>query len=505
MTRVLLFGVPLLVLCAPAGAQTLSLSKAGGAAPGTTTLSLAGGPAGAPYIVLFSFDEQPTTVNGVTLEIPLTWIDFAGILPGFLGLLDAYGEASTGFALPAGLPAVLDATISIQAVAGLAPSTVSNLVRVTPAEPGTFEPALESPAVPVEGGGGVAAGNGEILFVGGSGPVAQRYDSRIEAWTLAGATFGVGLFSQTTPLADGRVLFTGGLDLATGQPTSAAAVYDPVAGTTTPLAMNAARAGHGASLLGNGTVLITGGFQVFDLTNLLLLFQSIQGTTEVFDPATNAFAPGPILLEPRALHTSTTLASGQALIAGGITLVPILNVPLVSNTAYRFNPATGSFGFPAFFGGARFLHSAVGLPNGKVLLVGGLTLDLTAFLTTGNPLDIVFGTRTDGQLYTPTLFGFGTFAAVNALSEGRAGAGLAVLPDGGALVAGGFNLAIDIPGGIFSATAASSADRFSTATNAFAPTGSMAAARLFPLAAPLPDGTVMVIGGGPFAAEIYQP
>jgi hypothetical protein len=32
----------------------------------------------------------------------------------------------------------------------------------------------------------------------------------------------------------------------------------------------------------------------------------------------------------------------------------------------------------------------------------------------------------------------------------------------------------------------------------------MAAPRLFPVAVNLPDGTIMVVGGGPANAEIYQ-
>jgi hypothetical protein len=485
-----------------AGAQSLSLGKFGGAAPGDTTLTVQG-PPGSVYAILFAFAEQPTSVLGMTLDIPLDWIDFAGLLPGFVGVIGPGGSQTATFPLPGGIPGLDAAVISFQAVAAPAPFLVSNLVRVTPAAQGTFEPALEDPPVPILGGGTATAPDGRVVFAGGSGPIAQRYDSRIEEWEDAGITFGVGLFSQTTGLADGRVLFTGGLDL-TGQPTAAAALYDPATGQTTPLAMNAPRAGHGASRLGNGKVLITGGFSSFDLANILSLFQGIQGTTELFDPATQTFAPGPILLEARALHSSTTLQSGEALIAGGLTLVPIVNVPLVSSTAYRYNPATNSFGFPAFFSGSRFLHSAVGLPNGKVLLAGGITLDLSQFIATGDPTTIVIGTLTDGQLYTPTLFGFGTFATVGALSEGRAGAALAVLPDGGALVAGGFQLTIDLSTATFVVGATASADRF-VLPGSFVPTGGMAAPRLFPLATPLPDGTVIVVAGGPPTAEIYQP
>ncbi|MBL8730510.1 MAG: hypothetical protein JNM25_18980 [Planctomycetes bacterium] len=48
------------------------------------------------------------------------------------------------------------------------------------------------------------------------------------------------------------------------------------------------------------------------------------------------------------------------------------------------------------------------------------------------------------------------------------------------------------------------ADRFTFNPNALAPTGSMAAPRLFPTALPLPDRTIMVVGGGPLDVEIYQ-
>ena len=263
------------------------------------------------------------------------------------------------------------------------------------------------------------------------------------------------------------------------------------------------RAGHGASLLGNGKVLITGGFQVVSLTDPLQLFAGIRASTELFDPATNTFAPGPNMLEARALHASSSLTNGQALITGGLTLIPIVNIPTVSATAYRFNPASNSFGLPAFMSGSRFLHSAVGLSDGKVLIAGGMTLDLTTFLQTLNPLDIIIGTRTDCQLYASSLVGFGTFTTVAGMQEGRAGAAIAPLPGGGALIAGGFQLTIDFATQTFVANATATADVFRQGPNTIAATGAMATARLFPITANLPDGTIMVLGGGG-NAEIYQ-
>jgi hypothetical protein len=505
MLRTLAFVSFALSSAGVAHAQSLALDKIGGGIPGNALFRLQGTP-GSQYILLFSLVEQPTPLPalGITLAISDAWAGPSMGIPGFFGNLDAQGSASPSVAVP-NEPGLAGLILPMQAIGNnVPPYVVSNLIRLTLQTTGTFAPALNSPPVPIAGGGTAVAPDGALLFVGGSGPIAQRYESRTEEWAAAGLTFGVGLLSQTTGLANGRVLFTGGIDVATGQPTANAAVYDPATQTTTTLAMGAARAGHGASLMNDGRVLVTGGLLTFNLADPLSLFQGIQATTEIFDPATNTFAPGPNMLEARAMHSSTTLTNGNVLIAGGLTLLPIVNIPTVSATAYRFNPSTNSFGLPAVFSGARFLHSATALSNGKVLLAGGLTLDLSRVITTGNILDLIVGTRTDCQVYTPTVLGFGTFATVTGMTEGRAGAAIAALPNGGALIAGGFRLTIDIATSTFEAVATATADRFAQGPNALAPTGAMAAPRLFPVAVNLPDGTIMVVGGGPANAEIYQ-
>lgn len=493
-----------LAMAAAAVAQDLTLDQKGGSVGGPVQLSLRGQP-GELYLMLFALQEQVTPIPGlgITLAIPDTFADVAVTMPGFFGNTNAQGAASASVVLPAD-PAIENLVISLQAVAGNGAFRVSNLTRVTPQVAGTFLPPRNQPPVPIAGGATTVAANGDVLFCGGSGPIAQVYRSRTEEWAQAGLTFGVGMLSQSTGLPDGRILFTGGLDLASGQPTAAAAVYDPSTGTTTTLAMASPRAGHGASAMGNGKVLISGGLAAFNLQAPLSLLQGILATTEVFDPATNTFTPGPTMLEARALHSSTTLTNGQVLIAGGLTVLPIVNLPSVSATAYRFNPATNSFGLPAVFQGARFLHSAAPLANGKVLLSGGLTLDLGNFLTSGNLQDLVLGTRSDCQVYTPSLFGFGTFATVAGMQEGRAGAAIAPLPGGGALIAGGFRATINPSTLQFELAATASADLLLPSENALAPTGPMAAPRLFPTTVNLPDGSVMVVGGGPAGAEIYQ-
>jgi hypothetical protein len=422
--------------------------------------------------------------------------------PTFFGVTDNAGAATAVLGIPND-PFFANWLLSFQAIAGSGTYRVSNLVRLTTQVVGTFAPALHQPPLPIIAGGTAPAANNELLFVGGSGPAAQMYRSRTEDWVAAGTTFGVGLFSQTTGLADGRILFTGGIDPTTGQTTANAAIYDPVAQTTTTLTMSTPRAGHGASLMGNGRVLVTGGLSALDLQNPLSLFTGLLVSTEIFDPVTNTFSAGPNMLEARGLHTSTTLTNGQVLIAGGLSLIPIINIPTVSSTAYKFNPATSSFGVPAVFSGGRFLHSAAPLTGGRVLLVGGISLDLTQFLLTLNPLDLIFTTRTDCQVYTPVIGSFGTFATATGMQIGRAAPAVASLPNGGALIAGGFELQINPQTQTFGFVPTATADLFSSNPNAITATGSMAAARVFPLSVNLPDGNIMVLGGG-VPAEIYQ-
>jgi hypothetical protein len=492
-------------LSAPALAQ-LSLDKQGGAVPGNVTFKLAGNPGQVYGIVLSTIEAQSEVLPGVFLDVALDQLGLTFSVPGLLGVLNGAGQASPNLITPNN-PALVGARVSAQALQGPAFSDVSNLVRVTLAAPGTFAESLNSPSLPIAGGAAAKLSGGRVLFAGGSGPVAQTYDSRVEEWELSGASFGVGFLSQSTALADGRILFTGGLDLTTGQPTAAAALYDPQAQTTVNLSMTTARAGHQATLLSNGRVLITGGFGNLTtgggtdiLTILIAAFQGLLNSTEFFDPTTELFTSGSNMLEPRAFHTSTALNNGDVLVAGGLTLIPIINLPTVSNTAYQYIPALQSFGLPKFFSGPRLLHTAVKLGDGSVALAGGLTLDLTTFLSTGDPADLTLGALSDVQRYTGGFFG--GFSSVGSLSEPRAAAGGIALPGNQVLFLGGFRVTLSAT--TIDIGPSQGADRYTLGSGVSA-TGSLTAARVFPLVTALDDGTVMVVGGGPLTSEIYQP
>ncbi len=489
-----------LVLCSLPALAQLDLDKAGGAVPGSATFLVAAGPAGAPYVVVLSTVEQPSEpLPGVFLGVGLELAQLVLTTPGLIGFLDGAGTASASVPIP-NVTALVGLTFSAQAVAGPSFDQVSDIVRVTPALPGTFAPTLSPAALPLVTAASARPDSTWQIYASG---LTQRYDAELESFESLGIAPLVGLFTQATELADGRVLFTGGLG-ANGQPTAAAAVFDPADGSTLPLTLAAPRAGHGASRLGDGRVLVTGGLSSFDLANPLALFASLRNDTELFDPVLNAFAPGPAMLEPRALHTQTALDDGGALLAGGLSRIPIVDVPTVAFTAVRWIPAFGGFGLPSVMQSPRLMHAATKLDDGRVLLVGGITIDFATFLTTGNVADLKLGTRADGEVFTGGFFG--GFATVpGSLSSGRALPGVAPLPGGGALVVGGLEVTLDLANPAATTFAVlSTADRL--AGNAFGPTGALVGgARFAPFVQPLDDGTVLVLGGGPPAAEVYQP
>ena len=481
-------------------AQGLELRHAGGALPGTTTLEVTGAP-GELYLIVGAVEEEQTPIApGVTLDVNLDYLDFTFMLPGFFGFLDGSGQG-TGVAVLPDDPFLLDVVLSFQAIQGAGLDAVSNLCRVTPAATGTVTRILNLPIVPLGAAAVSTQPDGSVIIAGGSGLLVRRYLPWLEDFEDVGISIGAGALSTATVLADGRILFVGGIGLD-GAPTDQAGLFDPATGDTSVISMTASRAGHAASLMSDGRVLVTGGFSVFDLTDVLGFLSGVQASAEVFDPATDSFSTGWSMLEPRALHTQTTLIGGKVMVAGGITLIPIINLPTVSATAYVYNPTLGTWGLPKLMNAPRLMHSAVALDDGRVLLVGGLGLDLSGVITSGDWTQLVVETRDDGEIYTDGFFG--GFQAVPGMSSRRAQAGLAALPGGGALVVGGLEFFYDASDPL--ATVFGLLETCEVLENdAWSPTGSMALPRLDPLCHPLHDGTVMLVGGGPLDVETYQP
>src|SRR6266498_2416511 len=129
--------------------------------------------------------------------------------------------------------------------------------------------------------------------------------------------------------------------------------------------VSTARAGHTATLLRNGKVLVAGGFQSFGVGS------SPTNTSELYDPATGTWSETGNLNGTRAWHAATLLRDGGVLIAGGWDGSSVLK------TAEVYDPSTGTWSVTGSFNSlrGRFDYSLTPLQNGKVLAAGGSDTD----------------------------------------------------------------------------------------------------------------------------------
>jgi hypothetical protein len=356
---------------------------------------------------------------------------------------------------------------------------------------GTFVATREGLAVPRAGHVATVFSTGKVLITGGGTTAAEVYipQSRSGSQTFdpeATTSPPARAEHAAATLLDGRVLLTGGTDgiVAASTPSALASadIWDPnavaVRVTPTGAPMTTPRRRHTSTTLIDGTVLIAGGLdaggapiarvEVFDpvlaslggatftaitaqlpipvadhtatrLTSGAVLLAGGSGASGpvasavVFTPS-NAFSPGnsealsgafgaPIpLAVPRARHTATLLPDGRVLITGGLTAGGVATA-----TAEIFDPtlnggAGGTTPLASTLPGPRLDHRAVLLDTGKVLILGGRPAPGGAALT-------------DGALFDPTQ---NTLAPVNgALPEGRAEFGAIAEPGGRMALLGG--------------------------------------------------------------------
>ncbi len=138
-----------------------------------------------------------------------------------------------------------------------------------------------------------------------------------------------------------------------------------------PHNMNTTRREHTATLLPNGTVLITGG---------LSFANTILNTAEIYDPSTGIFTPTGNMNTARTRHTAMLLSDGTVLIAGGHGNIPNADTPQL-NTAEIYDPSTGIFTPTGNMNAAREQHTATLLHDGTVLIAGGTNFTYSTYAT----------------------------------------------------------------------------------------------------------------------------
>ena len=270
------------------------------------------------------------------------------------------------------------------------------------------------------------------------------------------------------PLPDGDVLIAGG---SNGGVLSSAELFDPASDTFSSAgvgSMGTARASAAAAPLPDGRVLIAGG----------ILDGFILSSVELFDPASNTFSSAGVgpMTAPRYGAVAAPLPDGRVLIAGGVADGAVVA------SAELFDPATSTFSSAGVgsMSTARHLAAAAPLPDGRVLIAGGLSASGGSVLSSA-------------ELFDPASNTFSS-AGVGPMITRRQGPVAAPLANGKVLIAGGFN-------GL--GTTFASAELFDPASGTFssADVGSMSSPRALAVAAPLPDGEVLIAGGFPAGAS----
>jgi N-acetylneuraminic acid mutarotase len=301
--------------------------------------------------------------------------------------------------------------------------------------------------------------DGRVLVAGwqsGSTPgvppppaTAEVYDPVKGTWSLTGSMGTGGQACHTTTLLqDGKVLVAGG-----GDPSDVAELYDPVTNAWSATGnLVGGRYCHTATLLEDGKVLVAGGSDDSD-------FGTALSTATLYDPLTGTWSAATNMGTPAAIHTATLLESGKVLEAGGYLprWLPGSNpnayhaAPISLDTAQLYDPVSGTWSYSGSLTTDREGHTATLMPDGTVVVAGGLAIQGSAPHVQHRTLGAV-------ESYDPIS---GEWAGASDLNVPRSGHTATLLADGRILVAGG-----SIDGPDYSTVSLASAELYDTTSTA---------------------------------------
>jgi N-acetylneuraminic acid mutarotase len=282
------------------------------------------------------------------------------------------------------------------------------------------------------------------------------------SWALTGPVAKAASDASSTLMQNGKVLVAGGNVGGIGAVFPEAQVYNPATNTWTATPkMKSGRNWPTGTLLPDGRVLMAGGSNGKLSGDKLVILK----TAEFYNPATGTFAlSGAKMATPRANHTATLLPNGKVLLAGGMNvMVPRIRWGSCTNLAELYDPATDTFSSGGAMAVVHCGHNAVLLPNGKVLVVGG----------------------SDAELYDPATNSWSSAGTMNAAHAGSA----VLLANAKVLLAGA-----TVP-----------AELYDPATGTFSVTGSPANLYGYNTATLLTNGKVLMVGGPAGQSELYDP
>lgn len=201
---------------------------------------------------------------------------------------------------------------------------------------------------------------GGVIHAGAANTDALLYDGAADSWRPRAAMHVARRLHRAVLLNSGKVLVAGGMDTA-GNALADVEIYDPLVDTWTVAAsLPVPLGGHSMTVLASGRVLVFGGASPGN---------GVQRRPQIYDPATDTWSRGSEANYPDGIadHAATLLADGSVLISGGAPP----GQPATAATRLYF-PASDSWQDGPDLRAARTSHSATLLPGGKVLIAGGV-------------------------------------------------------------------------------------------------------------------------------------
>ena len=313
-------------------------------------------------------------------------------------------------------------------------------------EAGTMPLGIERPlALELADGRVFAYGNGED-------PRGAIWDPKTNAWTATSPSKRPRGESAASLLSDGTILVTGGVHIPKGHYVLRSAErYDPKTDTWKDAgATGAQRRGHTHTTLDDGRILITGGVGGG--------FAAPTRRIDLFDPATNQFGDHAEMGVGRSFHATVDLGSGRLLVIGGHDKEgPLRSMEICDPGAKRCRVIPRPT--------PRDRPAAVRMTNGNVLITGGTDNRTTS------PSEII---------YDP---GKSVFKRTGPLKTRRNGHSLTLLADGRVLAVGGEK------------GAANSAEVYDPSAKGWGKAPEPLHGRHGHVALRLRDGSIMLVGG----------